>query len=46
MPELLQAIQAGGNVALVAIAFAIYRIEMKLVRLETKVQMHLDHEEN
>lgn len=43
---LLQAIQAGGNVAMIAIAVAIYRHEIRLIRLETKVDMHLDHEED
>lgn len=34
LEALLQAIQAGGNVALVAIAVAIYRLDRRLLRLE------------
>ena len=37
MEQVLQAIQAGGNLALIAVAVAIYRLEIKMVRLETKM---------
>jgi hypothetical protein len=44
MEALLQALAAGGNVALVAIAVAIYRHEIRLIRLETLVR-HIDKED-
>lgn len=37
MDALLQAVTAGGNVALVAIAVAIYRHEIRLIKLEMLV---------
>lgn len=46
MESVLQIFQAGGNLALVAIAVAIYRIEVRLVRLETKMEMHLEQQED
>lgn len=45
MESILQTIQAGGNLALVAIAVAIYRMDMRLVRLETKLQLHMKEED-
>lgn len=37
MDAILQALSAGGNVALVAIAVAIYRHEIRLIKLEMLV---------
>lgn len=37
MEPILQALNAGGNIALVAIAVAIYRHEIRLIKLEMTV---------
>ncbi len=45
MDVFLQAVHAGGDIALVAIAAAIYRLDARLIRVETKLQMHLSEKE-
>lgn len=45
MAELFQAIQAGGNVALMAIAVAIYRLDRRVFALELSLK-HIENEKD
>lgn len=44
MAELFQAIQAGGNVALMAIAVAIYKLDRRMLAVEITLKSHMERD--
>lgn len=45
MEQLLAILGGAGNLALVGIAIAIYRVEVRLVKVETMLNCHLEEKD-